>query len=286
MSFILQATEAAQRASAQRTQPASAPQKGLRRWLIAGLLLGLLAALVLQAPAGWLARWLATASGGHVLVVDSRGTAWNGSGELILTGGPGSRDASRLPGRVHWRLGFSGLSPELRLRLDCCSNGELPLRLQPGWSRLTIALPARAEPLLRLPAAWLGGLGTPWNTLQLGGQLRLSANEFQLEWQGGRWLTRGQLSLEFSNLSSRLSTLAPLGSYRLNLHSQAEGPSRLQLMTLDGALQLQGEGTVGGAAKSRFTGEARAAPGREAALNNLLNIIGRRQGERSVITIG
>ena len=36
----------------------------------------------------------------------------------------------------------------------------------------------------------------------------------------------------------------------------------------------------------RFRGEAQAAPGSETALNNLLNIIGRRQGARSVITIG
>jgi len=282
---LLQATEAAQQATSLRAAAGARPANQ-RRWLIAGLLLGLLAALLLQAPASWLARWLANASNGHVLIVDSRGSVWDGSGELILTGGPGSRDASRLPGCLHWRLGFAGGSPELRLRLDCCSSGELPLRLSPGLSRLTIALPSRAEPLLRLPAAWLGGLGTPWNTLQLGGQLRLSANEFQLEWNAGRWLTRGQLSLEFANLSSRVSTLSPLGSYRLNLHSQADGLARLQLMTLDGALQLQGEGTVGGASKGRFIGEARAAPGSEPALNNLLNIIGRRQGERSLITIG
>jgi general secretion pathway protein N len=36
----------------------------------------------------------------------------------------------------------------------------------------------------------------------------------------------------------------------------------------------------------RFRGEARAAEGSQAALDNLLNIIGRRQGERSVISIG
>ena len=36
----------------------------------------------------------------------------------------------------------------------------------------------------------------------------------------------------------------------------------------------------------RFTGEASAAPGREAALANLLNIIGRRSGARSIITVG
>ena len=37
---------------------------------------------------------------------------------------------------------------------------------------------------------------------------------------------------------------------------------------------------------AHFTGEASAAPDREAALSNLLNIIGRRQGVRSIITVG
>ncbi|RYY92801.1 MAG: type II secretion system protein N, partial [Comamonadaceae bacterium] len=36
----------------------------------------------------------------------------------------------------------------------------------------------------------------------------------------------------------------------------------------------------------RFDGEASAAPGREDALSNLLNIIGRRDGARSLITLG
>jgi general secretion pathway protein N len=35
-----------------------------------------------------------------------------------------------------------------------------------------------------------------------------------------------------------------------------------------------------------FSGSASAAPDREAALANLLNIIGRRSGARSIITIG
>jgi general secretion pathway protein N len=36
----------------------------------------------------------------------------------------------------------------------------------------------------------------------------------------------------------------------------------------------------------RFRGEARASANEEAALSNLLNIIGRRDGARSVISIG
>jgi general secretion pathway protein N len=134
----------------------------------------------------------------------------------------------------------------------------------------------------------LAGLGTPWNTLQLGGSLRLSARELRLQWVQGRWLQSGELHLDLLNLSSRVSTVAPLGSYRLSLSADAGTPgvSTLRLSTLEGALQLSGAGTLSSGGKSRFTGEAGAAPGREEALNNLLNIIGRRQGARSVLTIG
>ena len=57
------------------------------------------------------------------------------------------------------------------------------------------------------------------------------------------------------------------------------------LQTLRGELLLQGNGQwVGG--QLRFRGDAQAAPGREEALANLLNIIGRRQGPRSLLHIG
>ena len=59
----------------------------------------------------------------------------------------------------------------------------------------------------------------------------------------------------------------------------------LQLDTIEGALQLKGSGSWVGS-RLRFTGEASAAPDREAALANLLNIIGRRNGSRSLITVG
>ena len=53
----------------------------------------------------------------------------------------------------------------------------------------------------------------------------------------------------------------------------------------EAVLQLQGQGEwVDG--KLRFRGEARADAGKEEALNNLINIIGRRRGDRSVLTVG
>ena len=53
----------------------------------------------------------------------------------------------------------------------------------------------------------------------------------------------------------------------------------------EGPLRLQGEGQWTGA-RLRFRGTAQADGGQEAALANLLNIIGRRQGALSVISIG
>ncbi|MGQ3054829.1 MAG: type II secretion system protein N [Roseateles sp.] len=259
-----------------------------RRWSIAGALVGIVAALIIFAPASWLARALASATAGHLLIVDTRGSVWNGSGVLVLTGGAGSRDASSLPGRLHWRMVAKGLGLQLAARQDCCINGELRLGIKPGLGRMEVSVDTRADWLARLPAGLLSGLGTPWNTLQLGGSLRMSARDLRLESVQGRWRQFGELQLDLLNLSSRVSTVAPLGSYRFTVTADAANPgvSALHLSTLEGALQLSGAGTLSSGGKSRFTGEAGAAPGREEALNNLLNIIGRRQGARSVLTIG
>lgn len=259
-----------------------------RAWSIAGAVIGLLGALIVFAPASWLAGSVASATGGHLLIADTRGSIWNGSGVLVLTGGAGARDAASLPGRLHWKMSLKGAGLQLAARQDCCINGELLLGIKPGLGRVEVSVDNRADWIARLPAGVLAGLGTPWNTLQLGGSLRLSARELRLESVQGRWRQFGSAQLELLNLSSRISTVAPLGSYRLELVGDTANPgtSTMRLSTLEGALQLTGVGQLSPGGKSRFTGEATAAPGREEALNNLLNIIGRRQGSRSVLTIG
>ena len=265
------------------------------RWAGLGALLGGLIAMGVYAPAAWLANAVQDATGGRLLLADARGTVWNGSAVMVLTGGAGSRDASALPGRLNWTLGLDGAALTLRARQACCINGELQLRLTPGLGRLRLELPsgsvtrgASAPATLRgqWPAAWLTGLGTPWNTLQPAGTLALASSGFAAESVQGRWIFSGRLELELRNLSSSLSTLEELGSYRLSLQGDERGDAALlQLSTSSGALQLAGSGQWA-ASKLRFNGQASAAPGSEAALGNLLNIIGRRQGALSLISIG
>lgn len=272
--------------TAAASPPLAAPRA--RRWALGGTLIGGITAAIAFAPASWMARALADASQGRLLLAETSGSLWSGSGVLVLTGGADSRDASRLPGRLEWTLGLTGLALQVQARQACCINGSLNLRIEPGLGRWRLALLDNAAGwTARWPAAWMSGLGTPWNTLQLGGGVRMSSQGLQLEWAQGRWIQTGRLDLDFVNLASRVSPVAPLGSYRLTLAADptSAGVSTLQMQTLDGALQISGQGTLSGG-RARFNGSAQAAPGREAGLDNLLNIIGRRDGGRSLISIG
>ena len=258
------------------------------RWAVAGLLFGILAGFVFFAPAAWLAKAVAAASDQRLLLADARGTIWSGSAVPILTGGADSRDASYLPGRLEWTLSPRFYGVELAVRQACCINGTMLVQIRPGLGRIKATLaPPAAGAVGQWPSAWLGGLGTPWNTLQLGGTARIASPGFSLEQVEGRWRLDGKIDLELEGVSSRLTTLDTLGSYRVSLTggSGANSAMLLSLSTLDGPLQLTGSGTWGpGGVK--FRGEARSATVDEAALSNLLNIIGRRDGARSIISIG
>jgi general secretion pathway protein N len=249
-------------------------------WAMAGALAGLLLALVLFAPARWLASAVQRASGERLVLSEPRGTVWNGSAQVVLTGGAGSADRSALPGRVDWRLRPRWNGAVAHLQAACCMTQPLALDARWRWGGGALAV---ADARSQWPAVLLTGLGTPWNTLQLDGDLQLSTQGLSVEWAEGRLALAGRAELLAQRVSSRLSTLRPMGSYRMLL--QGGSTPTLRLETLEGSLQLTGDGQWVGS-RLRFSGVAQAAPEREAALANLLNIIGRRSGPRSLITIG
>ncbi|MEO8836304.1 MAG: type II secretion system protein N [Caldimonas sp.] len=257
------------------------------RWAVAGAILGIVAAFVLFAPASWLAQAVASATGQRVILADARGTIWSGSAVAVLAGGPDSRDATYLPGRLEWTLAPRLYGAELAARHACCLNGTVLLQIRPGLGRIRATLlPPAGNSVGQWPSAWLGGLGTPMNTLQLGGTVRLVSPGATIESVEGRWRLDGKADIALDAVSSRLTTLDTLGSYRLSLTGGgASSATLLFLSTQDGPLQLSGNGTWGPGG-IKFRGEARAAVTDEAALSNLLNIIGRRDGARSIISIG
>jgi general secretion pathway protein N len=262
-----------------RASPIAAPRAPWA-WAFGGLAVGLACAVLLFAPARWLAGAVGRATEGRLLLSEARGTIWRGSAQVTLTGGAGSSDAVALPSRLDWRLGprWDGLAAELAA--SCCTAEPLALRILPRWGGARVLVgPGQTS----WPAGLLAGLGTPWNTLQLDGDLRLASEGLSVEWVQGRLAIAGRAELTAQRLSSRLSTLRPMGSYRITVLGGAT--PTLQLDTLEGSLQLSGNGQWVGS-RLRFSGVASAAPESESVLANLLNIIGRRSGPRSIITIG
>lgn len=249
-------------------------------WAVAGVLLGVLPAMVVFAPAQWLAQAVDRATSGQVLLAQARGTVWTGSAQLVLTGGDASQYRAALPGRLEWRLRPTWRGLQAQVHTACCMPAPLQARVEAHWGGARLAL---ADGQSQFPAGLLTGLGTPWNTLQPQGQLAVQTQGLEARWTAGRLALTGMAQLDARAMSSRLSTLRPMGSYRLVLQG-GEVPT-LTLSTLDGDLQLSGSGQWVGQ-RLRFAGEASATPDREAALANLLNIIGRRNGARSIITVG
>ncbi len=262
------------------TYPPRKSKPSSRTWAIWGVVFGGVMALALFAPARWLAAWIEQASAGHVSLPDARGSVWNGSSQLVLTGGVGSQGNVALPGRLTWRLrpDWRGLS--VQAVAPCCMTQALQMAAKFTMGGAQIQVQGHQS---NWPAVLLAGLGTPWNTIAAEGNLALMSKGLSVEWAEGRATLTGTLQVDAQELASRLTTLNPMGSYRLTL----DGGTlvSLKLQTLQGSLQLSGAGQwVGG--RLRFDGVASAAPDRLDALSNLLNIIGRRDGARSIIKVG
>lgn len=243
---------------------------------------GAMLALVLFFPASWAAGFVQSASKEHVWLADARGTVWNGSARLILAPGSDSdqRSASarELPSRIEWVLRPIWLGGQLALSTPCCTEQPLQLRFLLGLGHWTLHLQSSTPS--HWPAEVLVGLGTPWNTIEPKGQVQLNVTDFTWENNSGRISSQGKMDIALQGISSALCTIEPMGSYNISI--AGEKVPKLELSTSEGALQLQGQGEwVGG--RLRFLGQAQASPGNEVQLNNLLNIIGKRNGAVAVM---
>ena len=277
---------------------------GSIKWSITGAILGACFALVTQAPATWLANAISNASQQRFVLQNAQGTVWRGSAIALLSDGnqpsparPSSSVALKnqinhqpsgipLPTRLHWNFSsafdFSLMRFVMRAEMKsaCCTPEPLQLAISFGWQGLRIHI---ANQQSQWPANWLVGLGAPWNTVQPEGTMQLRTEN--LTWQSNASTSsmQGTAELTLSQLATPLSTLRPLGTYRLRV--QGGDTMAVSLATLEGGLQLSGHGQWANG-RLRFKGEARAQPAFEAALSNLLNILGQRQGAISIMELG
>ena len=283
--------KARQKAPFQAVDAASHALSGVA---VMGAFLGALLAAVVAAPANWAAQAVQHLSAGRLQLQGAIGTVWDGQATLVLSAGPGSPERMALPQRLAWRLRPTlGAGAAVELVLDLRHPSLLPqglqLHMNPGLQSLVgeVRAPVGAGPVVaEVPAAWLVGLGAPWNTLQPSGRLTLQLERLRWESAGGSpaALDLG-LRIQMHNMASRVSTLPALGQYEIDLRGGPELAITLSSHP-NSALQLEGKGRWRPGSQVEFRGQAFASAGREEALSNLLNIIGRREGTRSLIAIG
>ena len=119
---------------------AISPPRAPWGWAIAGLVPGLLCAVLLFAPARWLTAALEGATQGRLLLGDARGTVWDGSAQLMLAGGAGSTGAVALPSRVDWHLRPRWNGAAAEISSPCCTTQPHALRLLPRWGGSRVAV--------------------------------------------------------------------------------------------------------------------------------------------------
>lgn len=247
-------------------------------------LIGLLTGALLFAPARLWAVALDAATQGRIQLSNAQGTVWRGRADLQVNGDAGSL---ALPGGIAWRFERAPApwrAVHALLELPCCASTPWQWRigrLDDGWGLESRHFQSTWD------IAWLRGLGSPWNTLDLQGTLQLKVASIRVLTSpaDARSALQGRWQADVVRLSSAISTVRPLGSYRFSGTLEGpEGPS-LQVLTLDGDLRLQGQGHWA-RGHFRFRGLAEANVERLEALGNLLNLLGRRDGPRAHLRLG
>ncbi|MGE0806932.1 MAG: type II secretion system protein N [Burkholderiaceae bacterium] len=250
-------------------------------YVLAGLI-GLLATLLLTAPASFVDLGLVRATDGRIRLAESDGTIWRGSGRLVLADVTDQSAERRsvagvaVPGRVAWDVRLLPLllgQVDAAIRIDGMAQ---PVRVQGSYDEMRIGGGA-----LALPSVDLSRLGSPWNTLRPSGALSLQWENLTL--RGGA--LEGRARIELRDAASAMTPVKPLGSYRVDVIGRGR-QADLGIQTLAGPLQLQGSGSFNTQGGLRFTAEASVDGDDQARLQSFLGLIGRREGGRTIIRIG
>lgn len=251
--------------------------RALLIWIGAGALVAVLTVLAFL-PASWLSVLVERQTNGQLALGDAEGTLWRGS--AFIGGAPSGDEALTplLPGRFTWRLSPLVLLGQVDIELQNLQALSTSVQVRGGWNRWQIS-PAAVQ----LPAERLTGLGMPLNTIRPTGHIRLAWDTLLLQRQsrtdrGDQMLNlEGRLTLDMTDMASRLSPVRPLGAYRLKMDWYGQR-ANLDLETVQGPMLLSGSGNIN-AGHFQFSGRAEAAAGSEQELANLLNLLGLRRTE-------
>jgi len=220
--------------------------------------------LALNFPISWASPVISSKTNCKVNLESPQGTIWSGNTSISLgnhLNGTCS-DSAFMTERISWSTSCN------LLKISCEINLSSAMLSKPGRILISPSEYSISSNELTLPAKILQDLGVPWNTIKPEGQLTLLWGDLTLSNKN----YNGSVSLIFSDASSQLSSVRPLGDYRVNINSL--NTRSFEVNTLKGALDIRGKGSMTGHG-IEFTGEAIAKPEYKDALTGLLSVIGK-----------
>lgn len=248
-------------------------------WLSAGII-AVMVTVILFLPAAWMATVVERQTAGRLTLGDAQGSLWRGS--AFIGGAPSGADpvTPLLPGRFSWRLSPLALLGQVDAEVENPQALSQPVKLAGSWYEWQVSPAA-----ISLPAERLAGLGAPLNTIRPSGSMQLSWTPLQVWRRDNQVDVNGTVTLQMSDIASRLSPIKPLGTYQLIMDWRG-AQAQLVLKTVKGPMLLSGTGSLKNG-RLQFSGKAEAEEGQEERLANLLNLLGqrRREGDKNVIAL-
>jgi general secretion pathway protein N len=247
------------------------------RWLlyvIFGLVFYLLF-LIIEMPASWLAWGLNRYTQGTVRLDPIAGSLWGGKGRLVIYYPPTTPHEF---GQTEWRINPLWLiAGRVQLSVQS-SHQDRRIKATLGATRNSLIL---KDTETEFSAPFIARIYLPLSLINPQGKVRINAENLALSPDR----MEGAATLEWLNAGSSLSSVQPLGDYRLDIVG-AEKNANLKLTTLRGDLEFAGQGQWQldtGLAQINGSAIPRARAGE---LESLLNMIGPDQGGgRRALTI-
>lgn len=204
-----------------------------RRWLlysIFGIVFYLLF-LIIELPATWFAWGLNRYTQGSVQIDPIAGSLWNGNGRLVIYYPPTTPHDL---GQIKWKINPLWLltgRAQVSLLTDH-QDKRISTTLQ--LTRTSFRL---QDTDIEFPAAFVGQLHAPLSLISPQGRVKISTSGLLF----APYKMEGTAMLEWLNAGSSLSSVQPLGDYRLDI-TGADKIANLRLTTLRGDLELTGQG--------------------------------------------
>ncbi len=228
--------------------------------------LAYLFSLAIMAPASLLDELVRHYSQGRLAMANTSGTIWKGAAIPVLITGDGHLIATQY---LRWDIDFLPLlKGMIRARLlwdDQPQGSATEVQVSGGQVELSHAL-------IPLPARLLNETSPILKPAEFRGQLEIRSNHLVYSRRG----MDGVAIADWLNAGSALSSIDPLGNYRLRLNGAGNSVS-VDLSTTSGVLVLDGQGKWSAASGLDFQGRARASAGNQERLNELLRNLGPEQ---------